>query len=224
MSILTPLNPATPTEPLRVVLVDDHPVYREGLAELLRQCGIEVVGSVANGEAALAVVEQTAPDVVVMDLNMPGMSGLEATRLITERSPASRVLVLSVSAQEEDVTDAVLAGASGYVVKDGPIEEVLAGIRAAAAGHSLISPKIASGLLLRVREAARRAPAVSVRLSNREHEVLGLLAEGKANSEIAERLVISPSTVHNHISSILMKLQVDNRVQAAVRAVREGLV
>lgn len=206
------------------MLVDDHPVYRDGLADLLRSSGIDVVGSVATGEAALRVVEETAPDVVVMDLSMPGMSGLEATRLLTARSPASRVLVLSVSAQEEDVTDAVLAGASGYVVKDGPIEEVVAGIRAAAAGHSLISPKIASGLLARVRESARRPPAAAVRLSSREHEVLGLLAEGKANHEIAQTLVISPSTVHNHISSILMKLHVDNRVQAAVRAVREGMV
>jgi DNA-binding NarL/FixJ family response regulator len=222
--IPTPLNPASPTEPLRVVLVDDHPVYRDGLAVLLQESGISVVGSVANGEAALAVVEQVAPDVVVMDLNMPGMSGLEATRRLTERSPASRVLVLSVSAQEEHVTEAVLAGAAGYVVKDGPIEEVVAGIRAAAAGHALISPRIANGLLARVRESTRRAPAVSVPLSSREHEVLGLLAEGMANHEIAETLVISPSTVHNHISSILMKLQVDNRVQAAVRAVREGLV
>ena len=206
------------------MLVDDHPVYREGLAALLQQSGIDVVASVANGEAALAVVERTAPDVVVMDLNMPGMSGLEATRRLTERSPASRVLVLSVSAQEEDVTEAVVAGASGYVVKDGPIEEVVAGIRAAAAGHALISPQIATGLLQRIRASARRAPVAAVHLSSREHEVLRLLAEGKANSEIAQTLVISPSTVHNHISSILMKLQVGNRVQAAVRAVREGLV
>ena len=219
-----PVIPASPTEPLRIVLVDDHPVFREGLAALLQQSGIDVVASVADGEAALAVVERTAPDVVVMDLNMPRMSGLEATRRLTERSPASRVLVLSVSTQDDDVTEAVLAGASGYVVKDGPVEEVVAGIRAAAAGQALISPKIASGLLRRIREPARPAPAAAVQLSSREHEVLRLLAEGMANSGIAEALVISPSTVHNHISSILMKLQVDNRVQAAVRAVREGLV
>jgi DNA-binding NarL/FixJ family response regulator len=212
-------------EPLRVVLADDHPFYREGLARLLEQSGIDVVRSVPNGEAAIQAVEELAPDVVVMDLNMPGLSGMEATRRLTETAPATRVLVLSVSAQEEDVTEAILAGARGYVLKDGPVEEVVAGIRAAAAGHSLISPRIATGLLQRMRDSAE--PEVSlerVQLSAREYEVLGLLAEGRANHEIAEALVISPSTVHNHISSILIKLQVDNRVQAAVRAVRDRLV
>jgi DNA-binding NarL/FixJ family response regulator len=182
------------------------------------------VRSVANGAAAVRAAEEAAPDVVVMDLNMPGMSGLEATRTLTERSPATRVLILSVSAQDDDVTEAVLAGACGYVLKDGPIEEVVAGIRAAAAGHSLISPRIATGLLDRVRATAPGSELASAHLSSREYEVLRLLAEGMANHEIAERLVISTSTVHNHISSILIKLQVENRVQAAVRAVRDGLV
>jgi DNA-binding NarL/FixJ family response regulator len=219
------VNEAIASEPLRVVLADDHPFYREGLARLLRASGIEVVGEVPNGEAAIRAVEETAPDVVVMDLNMPGLSGLEATRRLTELAPASRVLVLSVSAQEADVTDAILAGASGYVLKDGPVEEVVAGIQAAAAGESLVSPRIATMLLRRIRDAA--GPDVDlagVPLSLRELEVLRLMAEGKANHEIAERLVISPSTVRNHISSILMKLQVENRVQAAVRAVRDRLV
>jgi DNA-binding NarL/FixJ family response regulator len=218
------VTPVAPTDPLRVVLADDHPVYRDGLAGLLRRHGIEVVGSVANGEAAIRAVEDSAPDVVVMDLNMPGMSGLDATRALTERSPATRVLIVSVSADDEDVTEAVLAGACGYVLKDGDIEEVVAGIRAAAAGHSLISPRIATGLLERVRAAAPGSDLTSAHLSSREYEVLRLLAVGKANHEIAESLVISTSTVHNHISSILIKLQVENRVQAAVRAVREGLV
>jgi DNA-binding NarL/FixJ family response regulator len=213
-------------EPLRVVLVDDHPVYRAGLARLLRESGVDVVAEVPNGEAALLVVEETAPDVVVMDLNMPGMTGLEATRRLVAQSPATRVLIVSVSAQEADVTDAILAGASGYILKESPVEEVVAGIRAAANGQSLISPRIATVLLQRIRDAARSldidlAPA---QLSARELEVLGLMAEGKSNHEIAEALVISPSTVHNHISSILMKLQVENRVQAAVRAVRDRLI
>ena len=212
-------------EPLRVVLADDHPFYREGLARLLAQSGIDVVRMVPNGESAIQAVEELAPDVVVMDLNMPGLSGMEATRRLTETAPATRVLVLSVSAQEEDVTEAILAGARGYVLKAGPVEEVVAGIRAAAAGHSLISPRIATGLLQRMRDSAEpEASLERVQLSAREYEVLGLLAEGRANHEIAEALVISPSTVHNHISSILIKLQVDNRVQAAVRAVRERLV
>jgi len=207
------------------VVADDHPFYREGLARLLQEGGIEVVASVPNGEAALKAAEEFAPDVVVMDLNMPGMTGTEATRLLCERAPATRVLVLSVSAQEQDVTDAVLAGASGYVLKESPVGEVLAGIRAAAAGQSVISPRIATVLLERIRDH----PDVQIgpggaQLSGRELEVLGLLAEGKANHEIADSLVISASTVRNHISSILLKLQVDNRVQAAVRAVRQGLV
>ena len=213
-------------EPLRVVLVDDHPVYRAGLARLLRESGVDVIAEVPNGETALSVVEELAPDVVVMDLNMPGMSGLEATRRLVAQSPATRVLVVSVSAQEADVTDAILAGASGYVLKEAPVEEVVAGIQAAAAGQSLISPRIATMLLQRIRDAGGAvdmdlAPA---HLSVRELEVLGLMAEGKSNQEIAEALVISPSTVHNPISSLLMKLQVENRVQAAVRAVRDRLI
>jgi DNA-binding NarL/FixJ family response regulator len=213
-------------EPLRVVLVDDHPIYRAGLARLLRESGIDVVAEVPNGESALTAVEELAPDVVVMDLNMPGMSGLEATRRLVEQSPATRVLVVSVSAQEADVTDAILAGASGYILKESPVEEVVAGIRAAAAGQSLISPRIATMLLQRIRDAGGAvdmdlAPA---HLSARELEVLSLMAEGKSNHEIADALIISPSTVHNHISSILMKLQVENRVQAAVRAVRDRLI
>ena len=212
-------------EPLRVVLADDHPFYRQGLARLLGNFGIEVVGEASNGYAAIEKVEDTAPDVVVMDLNMPRLSGVEATRRLTERVPAARVLVVSVSEEANDVTEALLAGASGYVLKDRPVEEVVDGIRATAAGDSLISPKIASMLLLRIRERARAEPELPpVALSDRELEVLRLVADGKTNQEIGEVLFIGPSTVRNHISSILTKLQVENRVQAAVRAVRDRLV
>jgi DNA-binding NarL/FixJ family response regulator len=213
-------------EPLRVVLVDDHPVYREGLAKLLRECGVDVVAQAGNGADALAIIEDIAPDVVVMDLNMPGMSGVDVTRRLIERTPASRVLVVSVSAQEEDVTEAILAGASGYVLKDGPVEEVVAGIQAAASGESLISPRIATMLLRRMRldEPAEINTPAATPLSERELQVLRLVAEGKGNQEIGEVLYIGQSTVRNHISSILMKLQVDNRVQAAVRAVRDRIV
>jgi DNA-binding NarL/FixJ family response regulator len=214
-----------PPEKLRVVLVDDHPVYRQGLAKLLVECGVDVVAQAGNGVDALKIVEDTAPDVVVMDLNMPGMSGVEVTRRLTERTPASRVLVVSVSAQEDDVTEAILAGASGYVLKDGPVEEVVAGIQAAAAGESLISPRVASMLLRRIRtDEPARVDALAIPLSERELQVLQLVAEGKGNHEIGELLFIGQSTVRNHISSILMKLQVENRVQAAVRAVRDRIV
>ena len=213
-------------EQLRVVLVDDHPVYREGLARLLSQSGVEVVAQAGNGPDALSIVEEAAPDVVVMDLNMPGMSGVDVTRKLVERNPASKVLVVSVSAQEEDVTEAILAGASGYVLKDGPVEEVVAGIQAAANGESLISPRIATMLLRKMRldGPSETAPAATTPLSERELQVLRLVAEGKGNQEIGEALYIGQSTVRNHISSILMKLQVDNRVQAAVRAVRDRMV
>ena len=216
---------ATP-EQLRVVLVDDHPVYREGLARLLGQSGVDVVAQAGNGPDALSIVEETAPDVVVMDLNMPGMSGVEVTRSLIERTPSSRVLVVSVSAQEEDVTEAILAGASGYVLKDGPVEEVVAGIQAAATGESLISPRIATMLLRKMRldEPGEIDAPVTTPLSERELQVLRLVAEGKGNQEIGEELYIGQSTVRNHISSILMKLQVENRVQAAVRAVRDRMV
>ena len=213
-------------EQLRVVLVDDHPVYREGLAKLLTQSGVEVVAQAGNGLDAISIVEQAAPDVVVMDLNMPGMSGVDVTRKLVQRNPATKVLVVSVSAQEEDVTEAILAGASGYVLKDGPVEEVVAGIQAAANGESLISPRIATMLLRKMRldgPSEIEAPGTTP-LSERELQVLRLVAEGKGNQEIGEVLYIGQSTVRNHISSILMKLQVDNRVQAAVRAVRDRIV
>jgi DNA-binding NarL/FixJ family response regulator len=127
--------------PLRVVIADDHPQYRAAVARALRESGIDVVAERSNGEAAINAVAETDPDVVVMDLNMPGLSGLEATRRLSTEAPATRVLVLSVSAQEQDVIEAMQAGAAGYVLKDGPLEEVVAGVRAAAAGQSLISPR-----------------------------------------------------------------------------------
>jgi DNA-binding NarL/FixJ family response regulator len=209
---------------IRVVIADDHTLYRSGLAELLKEFGIDVVGQAANGAAAVEAAADAAPDVVVMDLQMPGTSGVEATRHIAERTPASRVLVLTVSADEADVTEALLAGASGYVLKDGPVEDVVNGIRAAAAGESLISPRVASMLLHSIREQDEQAVLPRVPLSERELDVLRLLSQGLGNREIGQELCIEQSTVRNHVSSILMKLQVDNRVQAAVRAVRDRLV
>jgi DNA-binding NarL/FixJ family response regulator len=211
--------------PLRVAIADDHPFYRSGLARSLRAHGITVVAEAYSGATAIDAVRETVPDVVVMDLNMPGLSGIDATRRLVAESPATKVLVLTVSADEADVTEAILAGASGYVLKDGPVEEVVAGIEAVAAGQSLISPRVATFMLQHLRESAVEVRELAgVRLSNRELQVLSLLAEGRANQEIADLLVISQSTVRNHISSILLKLQVENRVQAAVRAVRDHLV
>jgi DNA-binding NarL/FixJ family response regulator len=214
-----PRRAAAPRGVLRVVIADDHPFYRQGLARLLSQSGIEVVGQASNGPAAIELVEQTAPDVAVVDLNMPGMSGVEVTRRLNERMPASRVLVVSVSAQEDDVTEAILAGARGYVLKDGPVEEVVAGIRAAAADESLLSPRIAGTLLDRIRDREQVQEVPPVPLSPRELQVLGLVAQGRGETEIGEALQIGAGAVTKHISSLLMKLQVENRVQAAMRTV-----
>jgi DNA-binding NarL/FixJ family response regulator len=211
--------------PLRVVIADDHAVYRQGLAKLLIASGIDVVAEAADGRQAIELVEEHAPDVAVIDLNMPGLSGAAVTRRLIERNPASRVLVVSVSAQEEDVTEAILAGANGYALKDAPVEEVVAGIRAAAAGESLISARVAAMLLRKIRKRGTPKPEELLSpLSARELEVLQLVADGKANHEIAEALVIDESTVRNHIASILMKLRADDRVQAAVRAVRAPML
>jgi len=211
----------------RVVLVDDHDLFRTGLVNLLSEQGVHVVGEAPNGEGALRLVRELAPDVVVMDLNMPGISGVDATREITTIAPRTRVLVLTISVDGADVVDAVMAGACGYLLKDSSIQQLVAGIRAAAAGESLISPQIAAKVLqlLRATSVTGGKPDVTqAELSDRELEVLKLIAIGKDNAEIAQALFISPKTVKNHISNILMKLQIENRIQAAVYAVRSGLV
>jgi DNA-binding NarL/FixJ family response regulator len=210
-----------------VLLVDDHDLFRTGLRNLLEEQGVQVVGEADTGTEALRQVREVAPDVVVMDLNMPGISGVEATRQITMIAPLTRVLVLTISDQDGDVMDAILAGACGYLLKDSSIQELMQGIRAAAVGESLVSPTIASKVLQRVRASSssqREADTIQSELSDREIEVLKLIANGKDNAMIAGELHISPKTVKNHISNILMKLQIDNRIQAAVFAVRSGIV
>ncbi len=212
---------------LRVLLVDDHDLFRTGLMNLLVEQGVQVVGEAPDGQTALRLVRELVPDVVVMDLNMPGMTGVEATREITVMSPLTRVVVLTISADNTDVVEAVMAGACGYLLKDSSIQELIAGIRAAAAGESLISPQIATKVLQVLRSHSAdggAADAIRAELSDRELEILKLIANGKDNAEIARDLFISPKTVKNHISNILMKLQIDNRIQAAVYAVRSGIV
>jgi DNA-binding NarL/FixJ family response regulator len=207
----------------RVVVVDDHDVFRRGLAKLLGEHDLDVVGQAADGWEALKAVGRLAPDVVVIDLSLPRMSGIEAIERLSLDAPSARVLVLTISADEVDVTQAILAGACGYLLKDASIDEIVAGVKAAAAGESLISSKVATTLLDQVRSTAP-ATEQRVELSEREVEVMRLVAEGMDNGAIAEALFISPQTVKNHISNILAKLQMDNRIQAAVYAVRQGLV
>lgn len=186
-----------------------------------------MVGECHNGTDALYAVRELAPDVVVMDLNMPGISGVEATRQISMVAPLTRVLVLTISDADRDVMDAILAGACGYLLKDSSITELVRGIQAAADGGSLVSPSIAAKVLQHLRATSaspRDAGLVRSELSDREVEVLKLIANGRDNVMIGSELHISPKTVKNHISNILMKLQIDNRIQAAVYAVRSGIV
>ena len=214
-------------ETIRVLIVDDHDLFRTGLRNLLEEQGVHVLGEAASGTDAVRSVRENAPDVVVMDLNMPGMGGVDATRHIASIAPLTRVVVLTISDEDADVMDAILAGACGYLLKDASIDELMAGIRAAARGESLISPGIAAKVLQRVRATSAQpeiAEAIRSELSDREIEVLKLIANGKDNAVIAAELHISPKTVKNHISNILMKLQIDNRIQAAVYAVRSGIV
>ena len=211
---------------LRVMLVDDHDLFRTGLRNLLEEQGVQIVAEASDGASALGLVRELAPDVVVMDLNMPGMNGIEATREIARLAPLTRVVVLTISDQDGDVLDAILAGACGYLLKDSSIQDLMQGIRAASVGEALISPHIASKVLQRIRASGMTSDTTvgSPELSDRETEVLRLIANGKDNAEIAQELHISPKTVKNHISNILMKLQIENRIQAAVYAVRRGLV
>jgi DNA-binding NarL/FixJ family response regulator len=215
------------TESLRVLIVDDHDLFRTGLRNLLEEQGVQIVGEAASGTEAVKIVRDLAPDVVVMDLNMPGMGGVDATRHITSIAPLTRVVMLTISEEDSDVMDAILAGACGYLLKDSSIQDLMAGIRAASRGESLISPNIAAKVLQRIRATSTQpeiANQIRAELSDREIEVLKLIANGKDNAVIAAELHISPKTVKNHISNILMKLQIDNRIQAAVYAVRSGIV
>ena len=214
----------TPTFSTRVLLVDDNDLFRTGLRTLLEEEKVDVVGEARTGADALLEIGNVAPDVVVMDLNMPGMSGVEAIRQMAAIAPRTRVLVLTASHEDADVMDAIMSGACGYLVKDSSIHDLLTGIRAAANGESLISPAIASKVLhqLRTGTSQPEEPQPSG-LTDREMQVLRLVANGQDNAQIAAELHISPKTVKNHISNILMKLQIENRIQAAVFAVRSGL-
>jgi DNA-binding NarL/FixJ family response regulator len=214
-------------ESITVALVDDHELFRHGLRGLLTEEGLEVVGEASTGEQAIALVATRVPDVVLMDISLPGMSGVEATRRVRLQSPHTRVVMLTVSAHEDDVNEAILAGASGYLLKDSSTTAIVSGIAAAARGEGLLSPAIAGRLLERMRGddlASELSPETRPQLTAREREVLRLIAAGQDNAEIAATLVMSPHTVKSHVSNILAKLEVANRLQAAVYAVRRRLV
>ena len=212
---------------MRVLVVDDHDLFRAGLARLLAlQPDIEVVAQASGGHMGVRLAEELQPDVVLMDLRMPDLDGSEATRAILERQPSARVVALSVSVEEVDVAAAMQAGACGFLVKDAPIDEVVVAVRAAAQGATWLSSRAAEVVLRGLRGAAPEPDVGLVlveQISPRELEVLRLVARGMENAEIGESLSISPRTAKNHVSSILAKLRLPGRVQAATYAVRHGL-
>ena len=212
---------------IRVLICDDHALFRRGLIMVLEsEDGIEVVAEAEDGEEAIRKAEDAAPDVVLMDVRMPRMSGIEATRAISEAVPTAKILMLTVSDDEEDLYEAVKAGATGYLLKEISIEEVANAIRAVVTGQSLISPSMASKLLSEFNNLAKQAQqkVIAPKLTDRELQVLKLVAQGMSNREAAETLFISENTVKNHVRNILEKLHLHSRMEAVVYAVREKLL
>jgi len=203
----------------RVVVVDDHPMWRDAVARDLADAGIDVVGTAGDGRAAVDVTKATRPDVVVMDLQLPVVSGVDATRAIVEALPAVKVLVLSASGEHDDVLEAVKAGATGYLVKSASAGELLTAVRRTAAGDPVFTPGLA-GLVL---GAFRGVTEPEARLTERETEVLRLVAKGLTYKQIAERLVLSHRTVQNHVQNVLNKLQLHTRYELVRYAVKKGL-
>jgi NarL family two-component system response regulator LiaR len=210
-------------EPISVLLVDDHAVVREGLRSLFEvQDGIEVVGEAADGEAAVREAEGRRPDVILMDLVMPRLDGVGAMRELRRRLPSARVIVLTSFADDDRLLPAIQAGAAGYLLKDADPREVVRAVRAAHRGDALLDPSVAARLVDAIAKPPGAEP--SDRLTPREHEVLALIARGLPNKLIARELEISEKTVKTHVGHVLAKLGVTDRTQAALQAVREGLV
>ncbi|MGI8521727.1 MAG: response regulator [Nocardioides sp.] len=223
-----PSAPGRPDgEPIRVIVVDDHQLFRRGLTMLLTaEPGIDVAGEAGDGAAGVALATEIAPDVVLLDVRMPRKSGIEACVAIKEAVPTAKIIMLTVSDEEADLYEAVKSGASGYLLKDSSIEEVAQAIRVVADGQSLISPSMAVKLIdeFKLMSRPERNHVSSLRLTDRELEVLRLVARGMNNREIAKELFISENTVKNHVRNLLEKLQLHSRMEAVMYAVREKLL
>jgi DNA-binding NarL/FixJ family response regulator len=218
-------------EPIRTMIVDDHALFRRGLEMVLdEEADIDLVGQASDGSEAVEKAGESLPDVVLMDIRMPRSSGIEACRAMKEVAPSAKIVMLTISDEEEDLFEAIRAGASGYLLKDLPLDEVAETVRAVHGGQSLINPSMAGKLLTEfatlarrdVEERAQQVPAP--RLTEREMQVLKLVARGMNNRDIAKELFISENTVKNHVRNILEKLQIHSRMEAVMVAVREKLI
>jgi two-component system NarL family response regulator len=220
------------TDPIRVVIADDHALFRRGLRMVIEEeDGMDLVGEASDGAEAVKVAGEAVPDIVLMDIRMPKINGIEAARQMKEVAPSAKIVILTISDEEEDLFEAIRAGASGYLLKDIPPDEIPDAVRAVHGGQSLINPSMAGKLLSEFATLARRdaedepakhAPAP--KLTDREMEVLRLVARGMNNRDIAKELFISENTVKNHVRNILEKLQIHSRMEAVMIAVREKLI
>ena len=218
-------------EPIRTMIVDDHALFRRGLEMVLdEEADIDLVGQASDGSEAVEKAGESLPDVVLMDIRMPRSSGIEACRAMKEVAPSAKIVMLTISDEEEDLFEAIRAGASGYLLKDLPLDEVAETVRAVHGGQSLINPSMAGKLLIEFatlakRDAEERVQQVPApRLTEREMQVLKLVARGMNNRDIAKELFISENTVKNHVRNILEKLQIHSRMEAVMVAVREKLI
>jgi DNA-binding NarL/FixJ family response regulator len=219
-------------EPIRTMIVDDHALFRRGLQMVLaEEPDIELVGEASDGAEAVEKAAESLPDVVLMDIRMPRSNGIEACRAMKESAPSAKIVILTISDEEEDLFEAIRAGASGYLLKDIPLDEVAETVRAVYGGQSLINPSMAAKLIAEFAALARRdeeeRPSQQVpapRLTDREMQVLKLVARGMNNRDIAKELFISENTVKNHVRNILEKLQIHSRMEAVMVAVREKLI
>jgi len=213
------------SELITIIIVDDHKVVRQGVRAFMdTQPDINVVGESENGEEAVRLVSEHAPDVVIVDLVMPGMDGVEVTRQVKQASPRTQVIVLTSYHQDEHIFPAIRAGALSYLLKDVGPAELAEAVRKAAAGEAVLHPRVAARVVQELHGARRDTPNPFTELSDREMEVLRLIADGMSNADIAGQLIISEKTVKSHVSNILNKLHLADRTQAAVYAWREGVV
>ncbi len=209
---------------IRVLVADDHPFYREGVRTMLGAVSnIEVIAEAATGEDAVTSAARTQPDVILMDIKMPGINGIEATRRIVQTSPHIGVLVVTMFDDDDSVFAAMRAGARGYLLKDAALDEVARAVTAVASGEAIFSPAIAQRLMGYFGRAHSSPPPAFPELTDREYEILTLIAQRRSNPEIAARLVLSPKTVRNHVSNIFSKLQVADRAEAMMAARAAGL-